>query len=43
MKDLLALIKKEVTAWDFYTPTEADMQLMKELEDDAKRFQEIPL
>lgn len=34
MKELLELMKKETTAWDFYVPSREDLKFIKDLEHD---------
>ena len=34
MKELLEIIKKDLSAWDFYVPSKEDLKFIKELEHD---------
>ena len=34
MKELLKIMKKETTAWDFYVPSKEDLDFIRDLEYD---------
>ena len=41
MKELLELMKKDLSAWDFYVPSLADFLFIKELENDLEFLEEL--
>lgn len=41
MKELLSIIEKEITVWDFYVPSLDDLIFIKELENDLNFLEEL--